>query len=150
MSGQEMQQLSAQLGMLEEERDVLENQVELLRNQKLAIDEAIDAVEALETDTTVQVPLGGGAYVRAEIADIDEIIVEIGGGYAAEQPEGGAIETLESRKETVQERIEGVRSEIGEVEAELEQLSQQARQLQQQQLQQQMQQVQQQADQQDE
>jgi prefoldin alpha subunit len=147
MSGnQEMQQLSQELQALEEEQEALEGNAEMLREEKRSVDEAIDAVGSLDTGTTVQVPLGGGAYVRATIEDIDEIIVELGGGYAAEQPEGDAVETLESRKDTIDDRISDVQSEIAEVETELEELEQRARQLQQQQMQQQMQQLQQQDD----
>jgi len=91
----------------------------------------------------VQVPLGGGAYVRAEVQDIDEIIVDLGGGYAAEQKQGDAIDALESKKDSLDDRIGEVRSQISDLEEESQELEQQAQQMQQQMQQQQMQQMQQ-------
>jgi len=94
----------------------------------------------------VQVPLGGGAYLRADVQDIDEVIVGLGGGYAAEQEQGDAIETLEAKQEDVADQIEGVEADIEELESESSQIEEKAQQLQQQQMQQQMQQMQQQED----
>jgi prefoldin alpha subunit len=90
----------------------------------------------------VQVPLGGGAHVRAEVQSLDEIVVELGGGYAAERDEESAVAALERKQDTLDERISDVEDEISELEAESAELEQKAQQLQQQQMQQQMQQMQ--------
>ncbi len=139
---QELQELAQQLEAIEEQQAAVEAEIEGLQTRKREIDEAVEAIDSLETDSTVQVPLGGGAYLRATIENIDEVTVELGGGYAAERDQDGAVETLESKKETLDDRIEGLRSEVAELESEGEQLEQKAQQMQQQQ----MQQVQQQQD----
>ena len=139
---QELQELAQQLEAIEEQQTAVEAEIEGLQTRKREIDEAIEAIDNLETDSTVQVPLGGGAYLRATIENIDEVTVELGGGYAAERDQDGAVETLESKKETLDDRIEGLRSEVAELESEGEKLEQKAQQMQQQQ----MQQVQQQQD----
>ena len=105
--------------------------------------DAVDALESLETDSTVQVPLGGGAYVRATVEDIDEVIVDIGGGFAAEQEQEGATETLQTKRNTLSERIDETEAEISELESEIEEVEQRAQQVQQQAQQQAMQQLQQ-------
>jgi prefoldin alpha subunit len=135
--------LEQALEAIDAEEEELEGEIADLEAEKVDTDEAIEAIETLETGSTVQVPLGGGAYVRAEIQDIDEIIVGLGADYAAEQEQGDAIDTLETKKETIDDRIEGVREEIAELQSEREQIEQQAQQMQQQQMQQ-MQQMQQQ------
>ncbi|MEF8781659.1 MAG: prefoldin subunit alpha [Haloarculaceae archaeon] len=138
----QLQELAQQLEALEQQREALEAEVEGLQAQKQEINEAIEAIEGLESESTVQVPIGGGAYIRAKIEDINEVVVDLGGGYAAERDQEGAVSTLETKQGTLDERIEDVRSEIAELETETEELEKRAQQLQTQQMQQMQQQQQ--------
>jgi len=140
---QQLQQLSQELQAIDAEIEELQTDIEGLRTEQSEIDEAVEAINTLESGSTVQVPLGGGAYVRAEVDDIDEIVVSLGGGYAAEQAQDGAIETLHRKQDALDDRIADVESEIDELEQESAQIEQQAQQMQQQMQQQQMQQMQQ-------
>lgn len=141
--GGQLQELAQAIEEIEEEQEVVENEIADLQTRKGEIDEAIGGIESLDSGSTVQVPLGGGAFVRAEIADIEEIIVELGADYAAERDSEGAISSLKSKKEHLDDRIEGLQSEIAELETEAEELESRAQQLQQQQMQQMQQQQQQ-------
>ncbi|WP_255169223.1 prefoldin subunit alpha [Natrononativus amylolyticus] len=141
-SQQELQELSQQLQELQEQIEALETSVEAVRTEQGEVDEAITALEQLETGSVVQVPLGGGAYVRAEIEDIDEAIVELGADYAAEFEREGAVSALENKKERLDDDIEELTDQIADLEAESAQLEGKAQQLQQQAMQQQMQQMQ--------
>ena len=76
---QQLQQLSQELQALDEEIEALEGEIADYREEKSDIDDAIEAIETLDTGSTVQVPLGGGAYLRAEVQDIDEVIISLGG-----------------------------------------------------------------------
>jgi prefoldin alpha subunit len=142
----QLQELAQQLEEIEEQQEALEGEIERLQGEKQDINEAIDAIGELESGSTVQVPVGGDAYVRAEIQDIDEVVVSLGGGYAAERDQDGAVATLETKQDTLDERIEDLRSEIAELETESEKLEERAQQMQAQQLQQMQQQQQQQDD----
>ncbi|MFB6111129.1 MAG: prefoldin subunit alpha [Halobacteriaceae archaeon] len=137
---QQLQELSQELQAVEEQQAEVEANIEQLQTEKSEIDDAIEALDALESGSTVQVPLGGGAYVRAEVQEIDEVVVTLGGGYAAERTEGGAVETLQTKQETLDDRIEELNEELEELEERSQQLEQQAQQAQQQMMQQQMQQ----------
>ncbi|XVH32988.1 prefoldin subunit alpha [Haloferacaceae archaeon DSL9] len=139
----QLQQLSQELQAIDAEVEELEADIDDLETERAEMGEAIDAVETLESGSTVQVPLGGGAYLRAEVQDIDEVIVSLGGGYAAEQPRGDAVETLRRKQDVTDERISELRGEIEALEDESDEIEQQAQQLQQQLQQQQMQQMQQ-------
>ncbi|WP_251331273.1 prefoldin subunit alpha [Haloplanus pelagicus] len=141
---QQLQQLSQELEAIDEEIAELEAEIGNLRTRQTEIDEAIEAIETLDSGSTVQVPLGGGAYLRAEVQDIDEVIVDLGGGYAAEQQQGDAIDALERKQDVLDDRIDDVEAEISELESESDEIEQQAQQMQQQMQQQQMQQMQQQ------
>lgn len=144
MSGsqQQLQELSQQLQEVEEQIEALQANVEGIRNEQTEVDEAIDALEKLETDSIVQVPVGGGAYVHAQVQDIDEVIVELGADYAAEFDQEEAVDALDNKKDRLDERIEEVTDRIADLEAESSELEQKAQQLQQQALQQQMGQMQ--------
>lgn len=139
----ELRQLQEQLDAIDEEVDSIEQEIEGLRTEKTEADEAISALDRLESDDVVQVPLGGDAYVRAEIQNVDEIVVSLGGGYAAERDKEGAVESLEHKKETLDDRISNLQSDINELEEESAEVEQRAQQMQQQQLQQLQQQMQQ-------
>jgi prefoldin alpha subunit len=139
---QQLQQLSQELEAIDEEISELEAEMENLRTRQNDIDEAIQAIETLDSGSTVQVPLGGGAYLRAEVQDIDEVIVDLGGGYAAEQEQDDAIDALERKRDVLDDRIDDVEADISELESESDEIEQQAQQMQQQMQQQQMQQLQ--------
>lgn len=132
----QMQELSSRLDELEQHREALVNEITSLEEEQRDVDEAIEAIETLDSGTTVQVPLGGGAFVRAEVVDIDEVIVDVGASYAAERDQDGAVKTLEAKHDTLTERIEELRSDISEVDGQRQQIQQQLEQHQAQQMQQ--------------
>ena len=129
---QQLQQLSQELQALDEEIEALEGEIADYREEQADIDDAVEAIETLDTGATVQVPLGGGAYLRAEVQDIDEVIVSLGGNYSAEQEQDDAIDVLRSKQEALDERIEETQAEVDELESESDELEQQAQQMQQQ------------------
>lgn len=110
-ASQQLQAIQAQANELTREREALRSTLQDLRG-------AVRALERLERGSTVQVPLGGSAYVRAEIKEIDEVIVSIGGGFSAERPRDGAISTLEERSSVVEGRIESITEQLAELESE--------------------------------
>ena len=130
MSGgqQELQALSQQLQQVESQLEALHTEVQHIRGQQSEIDEAIDAIGSVESGSTVQVPVGGGAYVSATIENIDEVIVEIGSDYAAERTESAAVALLETKKGHLDDRIEELQEAIATLEAQGEELGQEAEQ----------------------
>lgn len=136
---QQMAELREELQALEQQQEALQEEQEDLQTEKGKVGDAIEALGTLDTGSTVQVPLGGDAYVRAEVQDINEIIVSLGGGYAVEQPDDKAVETLESKQDSIDDRIDEINEQLSELQSEQQQLEQQAQQMQQQQMQQQMQ-----------
>lgn len=119
---QELQAIQAEIQELTRERESRRATLENLEG-------AVDALERLESDSTVQVPLGGSAYVRASIEDIDEVIVDIGGGFSAQRDRDGAISTLRERQDTVEQQIEEMTERLGELQSESGDLEQQLQQV---------------------
>ncbi len=134
-----LQQLSTQLEELGAVRDQLQTQLEATQTQKGEVESAIETLGELDSGSTVQVPLGGEAYVRAEVIDIDEVIVSLGADYAAEHSREGAIDALERRIDQLDEQIEQIEERLDEVASDIEEVESQAQQVRQQLAQQQAQ-----------
>ena len=135
--GQNLQALSQQLQELDQVQAQLETQREATEALRNEVEDAIEALGELETGSTVQVPLGGDAYVRAEIVDIDEVIVDVGADYAVEQPQGDAVEVLEGKRDQLEETIDELDENLEEVNQDIQEVETHAQQLRQQMLQQQ-------------
>jgi len=125
---QRLQQMAAQKEEIDQVIEALRNQVERMRAERAEIQDAVDAIVDLENGDTVQVPVGGDAYVRAAIDDIDAVIVGLGGGYAAERDQDSAVEVLEGKAERLQEQLDEATDAIADLEAQGEELSAQAQQ----------------------
>lgn len=136
-----LQALSQQLEELDQVQAQLQSQLEGTRALKDEVDEAIDALGELDTGSTVQVPLGGDAYVRAEIVDIDEVIVDVGADYAVEQPRDDAVDVLEGKRDQLEETIEQLQESLDDVTEDIQEVESHAQQLRQQMIQQQAQQL---------
>lgn len=128
-SQQELQQLTQQLQAIQAQLQELRTEREALRVTGDELDGAVDALERLESGSTVQVPLGAETYVRAEIQDVDEVLVAIGADYSAQRDRDGAVETLNERRSLVEERLESINEQIAELESAASDLEQQAQQL---------------------
>lgn len=126
---QQLQQLTQQLQAIQAQLQELTTEQEALRATRDELEGAVDALKRLESGATVQVPLGAETYVRAEIDDIDEVLVAIGADYSAERDREGAIETLTERHELVGDRLESLSEHISELQSRGSELEQQAQQL---------------------
>jgi prefoldin, archaeal alpha subunit/eukaryotic subunit 5 len=127
-----MAQLSQQLQVIDRQIEQLESEVTQIRAQQTSMREAVRAIGELDTGATVQVPLGGGAFVRATIEDIDEVIVDLGGDYAAEQDATTAVETIQRKREALDGRAEELLEELETVVTRRSELEQQVQAIQQQ------------------
>jgi prefoldin alpha subunit len=123
-----LQQMAAQKEEIEQVTEALRNQVERMRAEQTEIEDAMEAIESLETGDVVQVPVGGEAYLQASIEDMDAIIIALGGGYAAERDQPEAVKVLEDKVDRLQEEIDEATDAIADLEAQGEEISAQAQQ----------------------
>lgn len=140
-AGHALQELSQQLQELDAVQNQLQTQLETIRTQKSQVRSAIDTLGDLETGSTVQVPLGGDAYVKAEVLDIEEVIVSLGAEFAAEHTRDGAIDALQTRIDHLDDQIEQVQESLTDVKSDIEEVEGHAQQVRQQLAQQQRQQL---------
>jgi len=83
--GQQLELMTQQLGMIEQQRF-----------------EGSAAIEALRTiqenaDSVVLLPVGGGAHLRVKVLDADSVLVNIGADVSVEKGTADAVEYLEDR-----------------------------------------------------
>ncbi|MGB9719805.1 MAG: prefoldin subunit alpha [Candidatus Anstonellales archaeon] len=114
------------------EARVLDAQLRMLRTELdkvgltlLDLTNSLHSVENLEVKDAL-VPIGGGAFVKAEISERN-IIVPIGGGYLLLMDEKTAKEEVEKRIEKTKEAAEKLNDEIKKVETRLKVLLEKAR-----------------------
>jgi len=83
--GQQIELLTQQLGMIEQQRLESAAAIETLR-----------AVQENE-DSTVLLPIGGGALLRVKVLDAGHVLVNIGADVSVERASADAVEYLEDR-----------------------------------------------------
>lgn len=57
----------------------------------------LEGVKAQKTDADALIPVGGGSYVRAKLADVLKIVMGVGAGVAVEKPIEESITEIKSR-----------------------------------------------------
>ncbi len=83
--GQQIEILTQQLGMIEQ--------------QRLEAAAAIETLRALmeNEDGAILLPIGGGAYLRAKVLDAGHVLVNIGADVSVERATAEAVEYLQDR-----------------------------------------------------
>ena len=83
--GQQIEILTQQLGMIEQ--------------QRLEAAAAVETLRALmeNEDGAVLLPIGGGAYLRAKVLDAGHVLVNIGADVSVERATAEAVEYLQDR-----------------------------------------------------
>jgi prefoldin alpha subunit len=110
--------LDAQLRMLQAELDKVGLALLDLTNSLQSV-ENLDVKEAL-------VPIGGGAFVKANVSE-KNVIVPIGGGYLLLMDENKAKQEIEKRIEKTKEAAEKINEEMKKIEVRLKVLLEKAR-----------------------
>jgi prefoldin alpha subunit len=75
------------------------------------INELKAASEAGRTAETM-VPVGFGSYVYAEVKNPDKVVVNLGGGFSAEETAEVAVDTLNRRKEQLTKILEQMNASL--------------------------------------
>lgn len=57
----------------------------------------LEGIKSQKSDADALIPVGGGSFVRAKLADISKIVVGVGAGVAIEKPIGLSITEIKDR-----------------------------------------------------
>lgn len=104
----EVETLRAQSTALQQQLMVVMNTLQELR----AAQQALENLDGLESKSDILVPLGGGAFVNANLGDTSKVILNLGANVMAEKPRtealsviGGQVDQLEDANKKLEEAI---------------------------------------------
>jgi|GEM_PF-2038131 len=128
-----MSQAETELRAMSQMALELENRIHSLRTEiqrlqmlKEDVDVAIEAIDSISNDITVQVPLGSETYVQASIQNSDEFIVNIGGDYSLKQTKEQTKAILSDRTNSIVSQIEEISKAITDLQSKGEEITQKA------------------------
>ena len=128
-----MSQAETELRAMSQMALELENRIHSLRTEiqrlqmlKEDVDVAIEAIDSISNDITVQVPLGSETYVQASIQNSDEFIVNIGGDYSLKQTKEQTKAILSDRTNSIVSQIEEISKAIKELQSKGDEIKQKA------------------------
>jgi len=77
-------------------------------------------LKAVESGTNLLVPVGGGAFINAEMGGIDNVVVGIGAGISVEMQYEDAVKDVSDRLSEMEKARASVEEQLGQILAQLE------------------------------
>ncbi len=122
MSEQEVKGKYMELQMLEQQMKQVQKQIQMIENQSIELTIAHQALESLKNikpGTEILVPISNGVFIKAELKDNQELIVNIGSNITANKD-------AESAKGLIKEQIDEMKTVQEHMALELERLGRNA------------------------
>lgn len=119
---QELRELVLRSDQVRQQLAAMEAQREYLLEAGAETRRSLQTLEHLATakpDETILVPLGGGAYVHARIADPTKAIASLGNGVHAELPTADAAARLKARVDNIESAHQALAKDIARLSDEL-------------------------------
>ncbi|MHA1725413.1 MAG: prefoldin subunit alpha [Promethearchaeota archaeon] len=124
---QQQQQYLSQFQYLKEQRDVFKNQLELVQTSLSNIMNTKNTIENMKTinlDDEILVPLGGMINIKAQIKDIEKVLVYISRDTVIEKTLDDTIQFLEKLINQHKEQVKFLSEHIQQVDVSLQNVSQ--------------------------
>ncbi len=77
-------------------------------------------LKKVESGTNLLVPVGGGAFINAEMGGIDNVVVGIGAGISVEMQYEDAVKDVNDRLSEMEKARASVEEQLGQILAQLE------------------------------
>ncbi|MDH5449159.1 MAG: prefoldin subunit alpha [Candidatus Bathyarchaeota archaeon] len=110
--------LLTELRLLEGTADALQNRVNLVSAATTELAFASATMEGLEKEkkgTPLLVPIGGGSFIKAEVATTETMVVGIGAGVSVETSRDEARQTLEKRMAELETSRNNLQQQLAQV-----------------------------------
>lgn len=120
LSEQDVRNLAVQHRELQQQAESIRQQAGMVQ---ISIEDCtraittLDELESVSGSINTMLPLGGGTFIHANVADVEKVVVGLGAGVSVEKSPSEAKELLNKRKEElgkVVERLNGSLSQIGQ------------------------------------
>lgn len=120
MSSEEetFRRLLAELRALEGTADALQSRINLVNAAMTELAFASATVEGLEKEkkgTSLLVPIGGGSFIKAEVATTETMVVGIGSGVSVEKPRAEAKQIVEKRIAELEKTMQTLQQQLSQV-----------------------------------
>ncbi|MCK9307256.1 MAG: prefoldin subunit alpha [Methanoculleus sp.] len=95
----EIQSLQMYLNEYGQQIELLTQQLGMIEQQRLESAAAIESIRAIEEnkDSIVLLPIGGGALLRVKVLDAGHVLVNLGADVSVERASADAVEYLQDR-----------------------------------------------------
>ena len=123
---QELQQKYMEMQMIDQQINQIKKQIELIDNQlqELTItQEALNSISKTKPETEILVPLASGIFIKSQLVDNKEVIVNVGAGTTVKK-------TIPEAGELIKQQLTEITTFRKELEGTLAQLASKANQLQ--------------------
>lgn len=124
---QQQQQYLSQFQYLKEQRQVFENQIDLINTSLSNFINTKSTIENLKTinlDDEILVPLGGMINIKAQIKDIEKVLVYVSGDVVIEKDLDATIAFLDRLIEQHKEQIKYLSERVQQLDINMQNISQ--------------------------
>jgi prefoldin alpha subunit len=112
------QRLLTELRLLEGTADALQNRINLVSAAMTELAFASATIEGLEKEkkgAPLLVPIGGGSFIKAEVATTETMVVGIGAGVSVEMSRDEARQTAEKRIGELEKTRDNLQQQLTQV-----------------------------------
>jgi prefoldin alpha subunit len=115
---EELRRLSVEMRYLEQTAETLQQRISMVNAALTDLTYAsmtLDGVEKENESAELFVPIGGGSYVKAKLADSQTVVVSMGSGVSVEKPLSEAKAILKERIEELSKSAIAAQQQFGQV-----------------------------------
>jgi len=127
---QGLQQKESQLRQIVTEMRMMENTVNTLQ-QRLQIvvasvselrlaKQSLEDLKAVKPGSNLLVPVGGAAFINANLGDVEKVVVGIGADVSLEMAYDDAVKDINERLEEMEKAQGSIEQQLGQIMAQLE------------------------------
>jgi len=129
---QELQTKYMQMQMLEQQSKQMQEQIQQIDQQSMeleAVKQSLDELKGVKTGTEILVPISGGLFIKAEMKDSQNVLVNVGAGTTVQKDVGSAkklideqLVEMETVKGQIMENLDKLGEQFGMVQEEMRKL----------------------------
>ena len=119
------------INVYKQQAELIQQQIELIQTSMAEVDALSNTLDDLKGKDSIEafVPVGAGAFMRAELKNTDDIIMSIGAGVAVKKDVDGAKEIIKSQRADLADNLDKMLAQLQQTTDIVGQLSIQAEQL---------------------
>ncbi len=114
----ELRRLSVEMRYLEQTADALQQRISMVNAAITDLSYAnmtLEGIEKEQENAEMLVPIGGGSYVKAKIADTNKVLVAMGSGVSIEKTLAEAKATLKERLDDLEKTMNSAQQQFSQV-----------------------------------